>query len=111
MVTSPEQWNIFISKAIRDKLANANCFDDSFASCAEEYDSLLYDPSNIKDVSLNASWNYADQFFSALEHQDTTMNGISWRTAYDVLLGILDCLEHQKPIQDKRVLSFAWPCG
>jgi hypothetical protein len=111
MVTDQTQWPSYIALAIEKNLeeVQSGSRDSTFVLHAQDYDSRLYDPSNIEDPSLNSAWNFADQFFFAYAHNDTNMAGISWEEAFTLLQKVIGCLKNGETIVEPLVLAFQYP--
>jgi hypothetical protein len=80
----------------------------SFAEAAAELDPALYDPGTVADRELSAAWNFADSYFDAQWHRFPRMDALTWSEAEAALRETAGRLEASEPIEDPRVLAYAW---
>jgi hypothetical protein len=107
-----DYWRLLVAQAIRAELAQERqtpSARSSFVARLASVDPALNDPRNLDDPSLNAAWNFADSFFSAVEHGFGDLDGIPIAEARKLLVETAGRLEADEPIRDERVLRYLWP--
>lgn len=111
MVNNQTEYALFIALAIEKNLEEIRLGskESTFVDHASEYAPSLEDAANIKDVSLNSAWNFADQFFFSYAHNDSKMAGIEWSNAFDLLRDIIMKLKSGEAIKDANILMFQHP--